>query len=128
MPDWERSFFLLRHVKQGLNESEGSAELVWRAKFIAEHLPASIKVPVVYKFCHLVFPASESEIVGVGEGADQLRQYSLTAIFADEFAFWPAAYDTYVASRPTVEGGGRFTICSTPGPGLFKQICHDEMA
>ena len=113
--------------KQGLNESEGSAELVWRAKFIAEHLPQSIRVPVVYKFCHLVFPASESEIVGVGEGPDQLRQHTLSAIFADELGFWDRPYDTYVAARPTIEGGGRFTGVSTPAPGFFKQLIHDQI-
>ena len=89
--------------------------------------PQSIRVPVVYKFCHLVFPASESEIVGVGEGPDQLRQHTLSAIFADELAFWDRAFDTYVACRPTIEGGGRFTGVSTPGPGFFKSLVMDQI-
>lgn len=112
--------------KQGMNEAEGSAELVWRAKFIVEHLPQSIAVPFEYKFLHLAFPASESEIVGVGEGPDQLRQHTLTAIFADELGFWDRAFDTYVAARPTIEGGGRFTGVSTPAPGFFKDLIFDK--
>lgn len=113
--------------KQGLNESEGSAELVWRAQFIVEHLPQTIKPASDYKFLHLSLPDSKSEIVGVGEGPDQLRQHTLTAIFADEFGFWDRPFDTYVASRPTIEGGGRFTAVTTPAPGFSKQLVFDQI-
>lgn len=114
--------------KQGQNESEGSAELVWRAKFICEHFtPALLPVPMEYQFCRLTWPTLQSEIVGIGEGADQLRQHTCSAILADEFAFWDKAYETYVAARPTIEGGGRMTIVSTAGPGLYKNLVHDQL-
>lgn len=113
--------------KQGLNESEGSAELVWRARFIAEHLPLSVRPVIDYKFLRLSFPQYGSEIIGVGEGPDQLRQQTLSAIFADEFGFWERPYDTYIAARPTIEGGGRFTGVSTPAPGFFKQLVMDQV-
>jgi len=116
--------------KQGLNDSEGSAELVKRAKFIDAHLPPEVP-PVLggrgaYAWCRAQFP-NGSEIVGIGQGADQARQYTFTAYFADEMAFWEQAKESYVAIMPTLEGGGRFTGVSSANPGFFRQMCYDEL-
>jgi hypothetical protein len=114
--------------KQGLNDSEGAAELVRRVKFIEEHLPMEIEpLPFQYNFARIKYPSINSEIIGVAQGADQLRQYTLTAIFADEMAFWELAHDTYSASMPTLEGGGRFTGVSSANPGFFKQAVFDSL-
>ena len=114
--------------KQGLNDSEGAAELVRRVKFIEEHLPVEIEpLPFQYNFARLKYPTIGSEIIGVAQGADQLRQYTLTAIFADEMAYWELAHDTYSASIPTLEGGGRFTGVSSANPGFFKQAVFDSL-
>ena len=114
--------------KQGLNDSEGAAELVRRVKFIEEHLPLEIEpIPFKYNFARMAYPTIGSEIIGVAQGADQLRQYTLTAIFADEMAFWELAHDTYSASLPTLEGGGRFTGVSSANPGFFKQAVFDNL-
>ena len=117
--------FLAR--KEGKDESEGSAELVWRAKFIHDHLPPLLEpMTVDYHFGRLAFPDHHSEILGVAEGADQLRQWTCTSVFGDEAAFWSWAYETYVGSRPTIEGGGRFTLVSTAGPGFFESLVYDR--
>lgn len=114
--------------KQGLNDSEGAAELVRRVKFIEEHLPLELEpLPFQYNFARIKYPTIQSEIIGVAQGADQLRQYTLTAIFADEMAFWELAHDTYSASIPTLEGGGRFTGVSSANPGFFKQAVFDSL-
>jgi hypothetical protein len=114
--------------KQGLNDSEGAAELVRRVKFIEEHLPVEIEpLPFQYNFARMKYPTIGSEIIGVAQGADQLRQYTLTAIFADEMAYWELAHDTYSASVPTLEGGGRFTGVSSANPGFFKQAVFDSL-
>lgn len=116
--------------KEGRNESEGSAELVWRAKFLHDHLPSHIpRGPgmIDYHFCRLEFPAVNSEILGIGQGADQLRQLTVTAIFGDECAFWENAAAFYAASKPTTEGGGRLTLVSSAAPGFFEQIVYDSL-
>ena len=114
--------------KEGRSEAEGSAELVWRCKFIHEHLPKNVmECPIEYTFARLQFPAVRSEIIGVGQGADQLRQHTLSAILADELAFWEHAQETYIASRPTIEGGGRFTGVSSAHPGFFKELVFDTV-
>lgn len=115
--------------KEGRNESEGSAELISRIRFIHEHLPAHVsRPPAEYKFCRFRFPDIHSEIIGIGQGPDQLRQLTLTAIFADEFAFWEQARDAYIASRPTIEGGGRFTGVSSAHPGFFEALVTNAAA
>lgn len=112
--------------KQGISESEGSAELVARAKFIHEHLPPDIeKLDMDYKFARLSFPSIHSEILGVGQGPDQLRQYTITAVFGDEMGYWEQAKEAFIALRPTIEGGGRFTGVSSAAPGFFEQLVHD---
>ena len=112
--------------KQGQNEDEGSAELVKRARQIGENLPAEVQPRTVKAtWCRLQYPHNGSVIVGIGQGANQLRQLTITAWFADEFAFWEEAGPTYAASIPALEGGGRFTGVSTANPGFMEQLVHD---
>src|SRR5262252_5505245 len=113
--------------KLGKTETEGSAELVRRAKFIHEHLPATFPVcEVEYSIGFLRFP-NGSEIVALGEGEEQARQHTFTSVLADEVAFWDHAFETWVALRPTIEGGGRLTAVSSAGPGFFKDLVHDQL-
>jgi len=123
------SFIAIVSRKRGETDAEGSAELVKRIKFMHEHLPPEVRAPrLEYQFARIRFPEVNSEIVGIGQGADQLRQYTATAVLFDEFAFWEEAQPTYGASFPTLEGGGRLTIISSANPGFFKQLVHDEQA
>jgi len=129
---WLARFFpgtavALASRKQGQNDSEGAAELVRRAWFIHQNMPSTVEpVRAEYNFCRLKFPDIHSEIIGVPQGSNQLRQYTFTAIFADEMAFWEEAHDTYSASIPTLEGGGRFTCVSSAHPGFFKSVVFDS--
>jgi len=123
------SFIAIVSRKRGETDAEGSAELVKRIKFMHEHLPPECRTMAMeYQFARIRFPEVNTEIVGIGQGADQLRQYTATAILFDEFAFWEQAQPTYGASFPTLEGGGRLTIISSANPGFFKQLVHDEQA
>jgi len=113
--------------KLGRTETEGSCELVRRARFIVQHLPASLpSVEVEYSVGLLRFE-NGSEIVALGEGEEQARQHTFTSVLADEVSFWEHAYETWVALRPTIEGGGRITAVSSAGPGFFRDLCHDQL-
>lgn len=122
--------FLAR--KEGKTDAEGSAELVGRAHFIAEHIPPifppSIFVPGTqeHTHCYLKFP-NGSEILGLGQGADQARQLTFTSVLADEVAFWEQAYETWIGLKPTSQGGGRITLVSSPGLGFFSNLVHDQL-
>lgn len=113
--------------KQGQTDSEGSNELVKRIHFMHTHLPPEVAtVPMEYQTGRIRFPTLKSEMLAIGQGADQLRQYTVTAILFDEFAFWEKAHETYAASLPTLEGGGRLTIISSANPGAFELLVHDD--
>lgn len=114
--------------KLGTSESEGSAELVRRVKWLEGHLPPHVPRMVVEEgFGRIGWPEIASEIIAVGQGADQLRQYTCTAIFADEAAFWEEAEGTYSASLPTLQGGGRLTMVSSANPGFYEQLVMDRL-
>ena len=109
------------------DKEEKSDELVRRAAFIYDHIPDDVmlKPKAKLSFCYLEWPGLNSFIMGVPQGADQLRQYGATAIYNDEVAFWEKARETYMACQPTIDGGGRATFTSSPKDGFFKDLCFD---
>jgi hypothetical protein len=111
------------------DKEEKSDELVKRAEFIYKHIPDDkmLKPRMKSSYCWLEFPGLDSFIHGVAMGADQLRQYTATAIMADEMAFWSLARETYMAAIPTIQGGGRFTGLSSPQIGFFKDLVFDQV-
>jgi hypothetical protein len=65
-------------------------------------------------------------IMGVAEGADQLRQYTATAILADEFGTWQWPRQAFSAMRPCIDGGGRLTLLSSAWPGTWAEMIRGE--
>lgn len=127
---WEAMLFEGQFVSLISKKEADSDDLVRRCRFIYEHIPDSampVKPKMVYKYTELRFPETDSIIKGLAQGADQLRQYTCSRIFADEFAFWPEAEDTFVAMKPTLEGGGKICLLSTRYPGFFKKIVEDTI-
>lgn len=111
------------------DKEEKSDELVKRSEFMLKYIPEDKILKPKYKssYCYLEFPGLNSSIQGVPMGADQLRQYTATAVLADEIAFWSKARETYMSLIPTIQGGGRFTGLSSPQIGFFKDLCFDQV-
>jgi len=109
------------------DKEEKSDELVDRAKFIFKYIPDTmfLKPQSKSSYCYLEFPGLNSYIQGVAQGADQLRQFTATALLFDEFAFWERARETFMASKPTTDGGGKLTCISSPRESFFKELCFD---
>ena len=108
-------------------KEEKSDELVKRCAFIYDHIPESevLKPTAKYTYCKLDVPGLGSFAKGIPEGARQLAQYCGTALFFDEFAHWDEARATFMAAKPTTEGGGKITLVSSPREGFFKDLCFD---
>lgn len=129
---WDTMFNIGRANAFVSKKEDDADELIKRAKFILEHIPEDLipkdLIPKYeYTYGKLKFPELNSTIQGFPQGSDQLRQFTLSGILGDEMAFWDDAQLMYSASFPTLEGGGRFTAISSPGPGFFKQLVFDEL-
>jgi hypothetical protein len=118
-------------------KEDDAGELVARAEFIYNKIPAwriprallpKIKNGKMSKQPPLLeFEEINSKIQGFPQGADQLRQFTLSGILGDECAFWEQAQSFYSASKPTLDGGGRMTLISSRSPGFFKKIVFDQL-
>jgi len=113
-------------------KEEDSDALIERAKFILDNIseedfPRDLIPQYDKTYCQLKFPDMESSIMGIGQGADQLRQYTCSGMLLDEFAFWSEAEDTFSAAKPTLEGGGRCTILSSASPGYMQKLVYDTI-
>jgi hypothetical protein len=107
---------------------EKSAELIDRARGILARLPPSVgPVPITTREAppEIRFP-NGSWMLGIAEGAGQLRQFTASSIVADEFAHWQAPRESYAAFLPCIEGGGRVLIVSSAAPGFFRELCAGE--
>ncbi len=129
---WDTMFNIGKHNAFVSKKEDDSNELVKRSKFILDNLdhallPKELIPSYENKYCELAFPELNSKISGFASGADQLRQFTLSGILADEFGFWPNAQQMYSGSLPTLQGGGRFTAVSSPAPGFFKHLVHDTL-
>jgi len=111
------------------SKEEKSAELIERARGILARLPAlgGGAQQIQYRMSP---PSIRLEngalLMGVPEGADQLRQYTATAILADEFGTWQYPRAAFVAMRPTIDGGGRLTVLSSAWPGTWAEMIKGE--
>jgi hypothetical protein len=105
-----------------------SIELLDRVEGILTRCPRDrYRPPAWTRQQDLLTLENGSRVWAVSEGADQLRQFSATAILADEFGTWswPRAY--YSAMLPCIEGGGRLTIVSSAFPGTWRELVTGEL-
>jgi phage FluMu gp28-like protein len=101
-----------------------------RLMFMYYNLPEWLKefgLPTVAVKEGLLKFSNGSMIKAIAQGADQLRQYTATAVMCDEIAFMEQAESTWTALRPVLQGGGRCTMISSVNPGFFERICHGKL-
>lgn len=127
---WVAMFQCDRHLALVSKKEDDADELIKRIKYILDEMDEDIPKEFreyEYKFNNLYFPQTGSRIQGFPQGADQLRQFTMSHIFGDECAFWEDAQKFYSASFPTIEGGGNMCLVSSPAPSFFKKLVHDTL-
>jgi hypothetical protein len=112
------------------SKEEKSAELIERARGILARLPKDLlgPIPLLAKNSppEVTLQSTGAKILGVPEGSDQLRQYTATAILADEFGTWEWPRSAFAAMRPCIDGGGRLTLLSSAWPGFWRELVAGE--
>lgn len=116
---WLAQFHEARLVFFQSKKEKDADSIVERAHVIYENQPAFLKQNCnpgnagKHTYCKLEFPDIHSKIVGIPEGGDQIRSHTASSILSDEAAFQPEIRDSYGASKPCIDGGGRFTALTT---------------
>lgn len=135
---WDTMFNRIRANFIVSKKEDDANQLLDRVEFIIRNIPEQMIPKDIIpkynrKFCLIEFPNLESYLKAIPSGKDQLRQYTASGLFFDEFAFWDNCEETYGAALPTIEGGGRAVICSTPPENasphgsFFERLCFDRL-
>ena len=113
-------------------KEEEANDLIIRAHQVWKFLPGKpYKTRAKLTYCKLTFPDIGAQIRGVpqpqGPDDDPIRGPTASGILSDEMASQKQAEQAYIAAKPTIVGGGRFTAISTPrGVNFFKRLVFDE--
>ena len=133
---WDANFGMNRLNFIQSKKEEDSDRLVQRCYFIWEHQPEFIKrtCPAEYSYCHLRFykPHQKgglpySEIWGIPQGGDVIRQHTGSCLLIDEAAFQPDLEASIGAAQPMLKGGGRLDVVSSAEPGYFQELVEDRV-
>jgi hypothetical protein len=68
--------------------------------------------------------ANGSRIIGIPEGADQIRSFHPWGLLMDEAAFQPEAGEAYDAAVPVCE---KILVVSSAGPGWFADFVTEAL-
>lgn len=131
---WDAMFHKGRQEILQSEDAVKTLELVQRAKIIYDNTPAFLKGAIgeahfsksSSKSGELFFKDMGSEILGLPQGADQIRQYHPSAVFADEAAFQAEAGSTFAAIKPAIMNGGRYSAISSANRSWFELTCRDR--
>jgi phage FluMu gp28-like protein len=113
-----------------MSKKEKDADaIIDRIKSIYERLPEGIKKKYPaddFTYLNIKWSKSNSIIQGLAQGPDQIRQYTASLVIMDEGAFQEKAAKTWEAIRPSLVGGGKFVVISTPnGKEWFYAVRSD---
>jgi hypothetical protein len=123
------------HFFQSKKE-EDSDRLIQRCFTIWENQPAFLKrtCQAEYSYCHLRFfrPGETaglpySEIWGIPQGGDVIRQHTGSGLFIDEGGFQVDLEKSIGAAQPMLKGGGRLDVVSSAEPGYFEELVEDRV-
>lgn len=126
---WDAFFYGHRlNFFQSKKESD-AAELIIRTYQIWNSLPLWMRE---WNHCDktsvsMQFQNTSSRIMGIAQGAEHVRGYTLTGMFVDEGAYVLDMDKMIAAIRPAIRSGGRLTAISSAAPGYFGSLVLDTL-
>lgn len=127
---WDTMFKEGRRTFLMSKKEKDANALVERCKFIYSRLPKEFqgKYPRdPEKYLEMKWGKRNCIIQGVPEGADQVRSYTSSLILMDEAAFQEKSEKVFEAAQPSLTGGGKFVMISTPnGREFFWRTVYDQ--
>jgi phage FluMu gp28-like protein len=119
-----------REVLFQSQKEDKAAELIDYARILYEQQPQALKQrsplakPLRSQSSLKLEFANGSRLVGIPEGADQIRSYHPWGLLMDEAAFQPEAGEAYDAAVPVCE---KIVVVSSAGPGWFADFVTDSL-
>jgi hypothetical protein len=133
---WDAQFGVNRLSFLSSKKEEDSDRLIQRCFTVWTNQPAFLRRahPAEYSFCHLKFRRRDdpeslpySELWGIAQGPDIIRQHVGSGLFIDEGAFQADLESLIGAAKPMLSGGGRLDIVSSASPGFFQLLVEDRV-
>ena len=133
---WDAQFRVNRLSFLSSKKEEDSDRLIQRCFTVWGNQPPFLRqaYPAEYSFCHLKFYRPNepdalpySELWGIAQGPDIIRQHVGSGLFIDEGAFQSDLESLIGAAKPMLSGGGRLDIVSSASPGFFQELVEDRV-
>jgi len=133
---WETLFHSGKLVVLQTKKADAADNLIKRAHFIWKNLPeffrgfapANPQKKGAHLYGRLEIPKFNSELMGIPEGTDQIRQYTASRVWEDEFQLQDKGREILEAVHPTIVGGGKIVLTGTAKPGFMKELVRDDIA
>ena len=117
---------------------EDSLKLLEDMRYIYDHIPQSVwpkelRPTMTSKEGMLEFPELNTKFYAVSSGRDKMRGRTPSAILLDEYAFQEDDEMVYQTLKPSLQGGAKITLVSTPKPlfggedPMMRKIIDDRL-
>lgn len=117
------------HICKKFDSADANLERMWT---IYKKLPEAFRPKAERKqgFIIIKHEAADSIIQASAQNSAEARQYTFSGAWVDEGAFAEDIQETHTALVPTIQGGGRFIMTTTPnGKGeYFYNLATEEGA
>lgn len=110
---WLALFHSGRKIAIQSKKADDADAHIQRMKVVYDKLPWW-KPEALFSYCRIKVPEMTSDVFGIAEGGDQLRQYSFSFIFSDELGFQKEIKESFGAAKPLVNSGARYVAATTP--------------
>lgn len=128
---WYTMFTEGRRTFIASKKEKDANALIDRIKIIYERLPQQLKDEYPRdpeKYLETKWSKRSAVIQGIPQGPDQVRSYTSNLIIGDEASFQDQVEKMFEAAQPSIQGGGKFVLLSTPnGREFFWRICYDHL-
>lgn len=111
---------------QTKKEEDADTELIGRAHTIWKHQPAWLKPSCKKVFRKLSFPQTQSEILGIPSGGDQIRSHNPSRHFGDECGFLEGDFDECFAAA--LACAKDIKLVSSANAGQWEEFINDKKA
>lgn len=124
-----RTYFAEGMLQHNCKTFEGADSLLDRMWGIYQRIPDGLRPPAVRKqgLITVQHKGAPSQVHAFSQNSDEARSKTYSGIVIDEAAFTDTLDDLLTASKPTVMGGGKIVLVSTPNfLERFAEVLSDN--